>query len=86
VSDAVICRVRVAAGHDGVAELVVTLRHGNGAQSDIPLDEIAAAALFDRCGATVPEQLEGHGWERVREALAVSWNRFSTPPTDGQNR
>jgi hypothetical protein len=81
VSDAVICRVRVTAAHDGVAELVVTLRHGNGALSEIPLDDIGAAALFDRCNATSPEQLEGHGWERVREALAVSWNRFTTPPT-----
>lgn len=82
MSEAVICGVRVAAAHDGAAELVVTLRHPNGAFSDVPLDEVAAAALFLRCNADRPEELEGHGWERVREALAVSWNRLAAAPDD----
>lgn len=78
MSQAVICRVRVAAAHDGVAELVVTLRHGNGGCSDVTLDQDAAAALFSACEATRPEELEGQGWERVREALCAGWNRFAS--------
>jgi hypothetical protein len=78
VKATVICRVRIAAAHDGTAELVVTLRHGNGGMSDVTLDEAASAALFNACGATHPEDLEGHGWERVKEALWVSSNRFGS--------
>jgi hypothetical protein len=62
-----------------VAEMVVTLRHGNGACSDVTLDEAASAALFSACNATRAEDLEGQGWERVREALCVSANRFAPP-------
>jgi hypothetical protein len=78
MAEVVICRVRIAAAHDGAAELVVTLRHGNGGLSDVTLDEAASAALLDACGASRPEDLEGHGWERVKEALSVSSNRFDS--------
>jgi hypothetical protein len=77
MSEAVICGVRVAAAHDGVAELVVTLRHRNGVCSDVTLDETASAALFRGCNAVRPEDLEGYGWERVREALLESSCRFA---------
>jgi hypothetical protein len=77
MSAAVICGVRIGAAHDGVAEMVVTLRHANGACSEVTLDEAASAALFSGCNASRAEELEGHGWERVREALCVSANRFA---------
>ncbi|MEZ5557716.1 MAG: hypothetical protein R3E86_04125 [Pseudomonadales bacterium] len=73
----VICGARLAAAHDGDAELVVMLRHGNGGRSEVALDALAAAALLSSCNAAVPEELEGHGWEKVRDALGVSWNRFA---------
>ena len=74
---AVIESVRVAAAHEGVAELVVTLRHGNGGTSEIALDQLAASALLKACEAAAPEQLTGHSWEKVKDALSVSWNRFN---------
>lgn len=77
MSDAVIERARVAAAHDGSAELIVTLRHPNGGTSDVTLDEIAAAALMQACDAAGPDQLTGHGWDKVRDALGVSWNRYA---------
>lgn len=55
MSGAVICDARVVAAHDGVAELVVTLRHDNGGRSQITLDETAAAALLQACNAAGPE-------------------------------
>lgn len=77
MQEAVIDTVRVAAAHEGVAELVVTLKHGNGGTSEVALDHLAADALLKSCEATTPEQLAGHSWSKVREAMAVSWNRFN---------
>lgn len=74
---AVIESARVAAAHEGVAELVVILRHGNGGVSEVALDALAASALLESCAARVPEELAGHSWQKVRDALAVSWNRFA---------
>ncbi len=77
MAGAVISHVRVAAAHDGVAEMVVTLRHDNGGLSDVTLDETGAAALFAACGSATAEELIGHGWEKVQHALTVSWNRYA---------
>jgi hypothetical protein len=77
MSQAVIHEARIAAAHEGVAELVVVLRHSNGGLSEVALDQLATGALLDACNATIPEQLTGHSWEKVRDALGVSWNRFS---------
>jgi hypothetical protein len=85
MSDAVISDVQVAAGHDGVAELVVTLRHGNGGTSRVSLDEMATAALLQACEASEPGELLGHRWDRVRDALAVSWNRYNPPAMADEN-
>ncbi|MCY3640280.1 MAG: hypothetical protein OXH37_04625 [Gammaproteobacteria bacterium] len=79
MSAAVIAATRLGAAHDGVAELVVTLRHAGGAESEVRLDEPAAAALLDACGAAGPEELAGVGWEQVRDALRTSWNRLAAP-------
>lgn len=83
MAEAVICDVRVAAAHDGVAELVVILEHGNGGRSEVTLDAVGAAALFRACGSTRPGELVGQGWEKVREALGVSWNRLAGTNTGG---
>ena len=74
--EATIVDARVAAAHEGVAELVVVLRHGNGGKSEVALDQLAAAALMEACNADEPAELAGHSWERVRDALGVSWNRY----------
>lgn len=75
--EATIAQVRVAAAHEGVAELIVTLRHHNGGLSDVAMDRIAVDALMHRCDARVSDDLIGVGWSHVRDALAVSWNRFN---------
>jgi hypothetical protein len=79
---AVIEATRIAAGHDGAAELIVRLRYEDGGASEVTLDHLAASALMESCGAASVEQLAGHGWERVRDALAVSWNRFNASDTN----
>lgn len=79
MSGAVIDHVEVAAAHDGVAELIVTLSFENGGQSLVTLDEFAARTLFEARGVTRPAQLEGTGWEYVRDALIASSTRHQAP-------
>ena len=74
---ATIACVRIAAAHEGVAELVVELEYPNGGRSEVALDHISTDALLRSCKANTPEELVGHGWSKVRDAMAVSWNRFS---------
>lgn len=80
---AVIDEVRLAAAHDGEAELVVMLRFPNGGRARVPLDDVAARHLFDACGASEPDALLGRSWEPVRDALAAASARFlSSNPGD----
>ena len=78
MSEAVITSARVAAAHEGVAELVVTLAHEGGGSSEVALDQIATSALLTACNAIGPEGLIGAPWHKVRDALGASWNRFNT--------
>ncbi|HEY5645407.1 MAG TPA: hypothetical protein VIS76_05685 [Pseudomonadales bacterium] len=78
MSEAVIASARVAAAHEGVAELVITLAHEGGGRSEVALDQIAASALLAACAASGPDGLVGAPWQKVRDALGVSWNRFNT--------
>ncbi len=71
-----ICSVRVTAAHEGVAELVVDIEYETGGKSEVALDHIASQALMDSTGATTADELIGHSWEHVRDALGVSWNRY----------
>lgn len=74
---AAIKSARVVAAHDGVAELLVTIVYDNGGQTDVTLDATASDALMSSCHAQTTQELEGHSWEKVRDALALSYNRYS---------
>ena len=80
---AVISQVQIAAAHDGDAELIVTLTYDNGGTTLVTLDEYAVRALFDACGTSVPEDLIGASWERVRDALVASSRRYAGAPATG---
>lgn len=79
MSFARISHVQIGAAHDGDAELIVTMRHENGGKSLVSLDEYAARALLKSCGTAAPDDLVGASWEKVRDALVASSNRFSSP-------
>jgi hypothetical protein len=66
--------VRLAATHEGVAEIVVSLTFDNGGRSHVPLDHDAGARLMASCGANSVEELIGQGWEHVRDALTGAYN------------
>ena len=76
MAQAKIKQARIAAAHDGVAELIVSIEYENGGISEISLDEMAGAALMKSCEAETLEDLTGQSWETVREALQVSYNRY----------
>lgn len=75
LTEPVIDMITTRAAHDGEEELIVWLRHGNGARSEVTLDRHAAAALLGGCEAADPQTLIGHSWQRVRDALQQGWNR-----------
>ena len=63
--EAVIVRAEIAAGHDGAAELVVQLRHPNGAEEPVILDAEHGLDLMRRCGAATLDDLAGHSWRKI---------------------
>lgn len=72
---AIISNVRLAAAHEGVAEIVVSLTYDNGGRSEVALGHVAGARLMESCGASQVEDLIGRGWEHVRDALTCAYNR-----------
>ena len=72
----IIIDVRIAAAHEGIAELVVSIAYENGGITEVALDQIATSALMDSCNASSIEDVKGQPWDKVRDALQVSYNRY----------
>ena len=71
---AVISKVRIAAAHEGIAELIVSLEFSNGGHSDVPLDQNAGARLLRSCGVDEIDELIGQSWVHVRDAISGAYN------------
>jgi hypothetical protein len=65
--EAVIVRAEIVAGHDGTAELLVTLAYSNGATGAISLDQQTGLDLLAACGASGMNELIGQPWRRIVE-------------------
>jgi hypothetical protein len=65
--EAVIVGGHIVAGHDGSAELVICLRHPNGAEGPVVLDEETGLRLMRNCGATHVDDLAGQSWRKIME-------------------
>ena len=68
VPEAIIVGAEIVAGHDGSAELLVRLRHANGVESPVVLDEETGLKLMAACGASHVDDLAGQSWRRILEA------------------
>lgn len=68
--------VRLAAAHEGIAELIVHIQFDNGGVSEVTLDRYASQALMDACKANSADELVGQSWQHVRDALSASYNRL----------
>lgn len=75
MTHAVIKRVRLGAAHEGVAELVLDIEHASGGITEVPMDTRASHALMMSCRARTVDDLIGQSWEKVRDAIAESYNR-----------
>ena len=62
LDDAVVAGAEVVAGHDGAAELLVRLAHGNGATSTLTLDSETGFDLMRAGSAASLADLVGRPW------------------------
>ena len=60
--DPVVAATAIGPGHDGRAELVVELRHPNGARSTLSVDEEALTRLLARRDVSSLSDLHGRRW------------------------
>ncbi|ATE64723.1 hypothetical protein COO09_15910 [Rhizorhabdus dicambivorans] len=65
MDQAIIVHARIVAGHGGSAELLVRLRHGNGVESSIVLNEETGLRLMRNCGASHVDDLAGQSWRWI---------------------
>jgi len=75
---AVIASIRLAAAHEGDAELIVRVSYDNGGSTDVSLDHHAYDALLTACNTQNPDDLIGQSWHLVRDALQHSYNRLQS--------
>ena len=68
-AEAVIVAAEIEAGHDGSAELVVTLRYGDGSTGPVSLDGESGLALMQACGVESLDGLVGQSWRRILEGV-----------------
>lgn len=59
-----IAQALIAAGHDGQAQLIVQIRHENGALGSVTLDAESARKLMESCGVESVDDLRGEPWRR----------------------
>jgi hypothetical protein len=69
LDDAVVEGAEIVAGHDGAAELLVRLRHGNGALSAASLDPETGFDLLRAAGASSLDDLIGRPWRDLIKGL-----------------
>jgi hypothetical protein len=69
LDDAIIESAEIVAGHDGAAELLVRLRHGNGVLSSVSLDADTSFDLLRGAGADSLDGLVGQPWRLVTREL-----------------
>jgi len=69
LDDAVVEAAEIVAGHDGAAELLVRLRHGNGASGTLTLDAETGFDLLGRADASSLDDLVGRRWRDITRGL-----------------
>ena len=67
--EAVIVGAEIVAGHDGSAELLIRLRHANGVEAPVQLDEDTGLKLMAACAASHVDDLRGVSWRRILQSV-----------------
>jgi len=69
-AEPVIERAEIAAGHDGTAELALSIRHENGVLSQVALDADTGFSIMRACGAADLNGLIGRPWREVSKGFS----------------
>jgi hypothetical protein len=67
--EATIVGAEIAAGHDGTAEMVLSIRHENGVIAPVVLDGATGLRLMKACGAMSIAGLAGRPWRGALKGL-----------------
>ena len=67
--EAVVVAAEVSAGHDGEAELTLSVRFENGVVAPVVLDAEAGFDVLAGCGAAGAGDLVGRPWRQVLKGL-----------------
>ncbi len=69
-TEAIIERAEIAAGHDGAAELALSIRYENGVVGQVVLDADTGFSVMRACGAADLQGLIGRSWREVSKGLS----------------
>ena len=69
LAGAVVTGAEIVAGHDGAADLLVRLRHENGAEGTVTLDTATGFDLMTAAGAAKLDDLVGRPWLDIVKEL-----------------
>jgi hypothetical protein len=67
--ETIVVGAEIAAGHDGAAELVVSLRYHSGVVAPVVLDGATGLGLMKACGAASLDALTGRSWRDILKGL-----------------
>lgn len=69
MSLATVLAADIAAGHDGDADLVITVRYENGVVGSVTLDADSAFEIMQSCGAASSADLVGRPWRDIMKGV-----------------
>jgi hypothetical protein len=69
MSLATVLAADIAAGHDGEADLVITVRYENGVVGSVTLDADSAFEIMQSCGAASSADLAGRPWRDIMKGV-----------------
>jgi hypothetical protein len=68
-TEATIVGAEIAGGHDGTAEMVVSIRYENGVTGSVSLDADTGFSIMQACGAADLASLIGRRWRDISKGL-----------------
>jgi hypothetical protein len=73
-----IVAAEIDGGHDGCADIVVSVRYENGKIGRVVLDTEAGLRLMENCGASQLSELVGQSWRGILEKLRCTTSSSRT--------
>jgi hypothetical protein len=68
-TEATIVGAEIAGGHDGTAEMVVSIRYENGVTGSVTLDADTGFSIMKACGAADLAGLIGRPWREISKGI-----------------